>query len=423
LGVAPVFSAMMQEAEQSILLVLLLRVGFMAALAGLVVAFKPLRQVVTGERRDPLLRLGRVLLEITVLAVGAGARLKLLNPAADLSLEGTFLIGWSHGLAAGLLAGHVLGFVEAWGGHWAPIPFLILVGAFAGRLSGAFSDVSGWTKGTRAWDRKVAREAFYVIGIFIVMVLGWTIMSRFGKTPEVAPVTGYISLAGVVISSITAIVAPLWIWRGFRMEAELERRTRQMEKLRMESLMERFRPHFLFNTLSTIVSLMRIDVERARAMTLKLAGLLRRAMSSGEGFVPLKEELRFARDYLDIEAIRHGDRLKIVENVDPEALNLPVPRMLLQPLLENAVIHGIDPKVEGGTVTINVGKQGDYLKIEVADDGVGLTEPKREGIGLANLRDRLKVAYRDNSARLELNECSEEGGACATLWIPLERRA
>ncbi len=413
----------MQEAEQSILLILLLRVGYMAALASLVVAFKPLRQAVTGERREPLLRFGRVLLEITVLAVGAGARLKLLNPAADLSLEGTFLIGWSHGLAAGLLAGHILGFVEAWGGHWAPIPFLILVGVLSGRLRRNFTAVGGWTTGTRAWDRRVAREALYVTGIFVIFILVWTFMSRIEMAPEVAPVTGYVSLAGLLLSSIVAIVAPLWIWRGFRMEAELERRTRQMEKVRMESLMERFRPHFLFNTLSTIVSLMRIDVEKARAMTLKLAGLLRRAMSSGEGFVPLSEELRFARDYLDIESIRHGERLKISENIDPEALGLPVPRMLLQPLLENAVIHGIDPKLEGGTVTINVSKQSDYLKIEVVDDGVGLSEPKREGIGLTNLRDRLNVAYRDNSARLELEENPEEGGARATLWIPLEKRA
>jgi len=135
----------------------------------------------------------------------------------------------------------------------------------------------------------------------------------------------------------------------------------------------------------------------------------------------LRDELRFVRDYLDIESIRHGNRLKVQEMVDEDTLDLRVPRMILQPLVENAILHGIDPKLEGGTVTIRAKSSGDFLRIEVSDDGVGIEDPPREGIGLGNLRARLETAYENNKAFLEITG-GPENGASAVLWIPLEKK-
>ncbi len=410
----------MAEMEQNILLILLLRVGYMAALASLVVALKPLRELVTGDRSGSLWRLARVGLEATVLGAGVWARTSLQYPAADLSLEGVFLIGWAHGPVAGAAVGFFLGLIESWGGSWAPLAFLPLAGLLAGELVIWYPEVAGWSAGVKVGGREAARESAVGIAALLSLESMWVMMGAFGVAPRAVPVTGVLPLLGVLISSVISVITPLWIWRGLRMEAELARRTSQMEKVRMESLMERFRPHFLFNTLGAIVSLMRTDVEGARNMTLKLAGLLRRSMRDGEDFVPLKDELRFVRDYLDIEAIRHGDRLKVIEVIDEDTLDVRVPRMVLQPLVENAIIHGIDPKMEGGSVTIRANRSGNFLRIEVADDGVGIESTPGQGIGLANLRARLEAAYGGNASRVEISGAPGEG-ARAVLWIPMEK--
>jgi len=407
--------------SQNYLLILLLRIGYMAALASLVVAWKPLREVVTGERRTLMWRMARVLVEAAVLGAGVGARISLLSSSTDLSLEGIFLSGWIHGPITGVIVGLFIGSIELWGGHWTPLLFLPVVGLVSGQLAIRYPDVAGWSSGSKVGGRDAARDLAIGIAVLLVLESIWAIMGIMNVAPNVVPVQGVISFFGVLLSSVACVLTPIWIWRGLRMEAELEKRTRQMEKIRMESLMERFRPHFLFNTLGAIVSLMRTDLEGARKMTIKLAGLLRRSMSDNDEFVPLRDELRFVRDYLDIESIRHGNRLKVQEMVDEDTLDLRVPRMILQPLVENAILHGIDPKLEGGTVTIRAKSSGDFLRIEVSDDGVGIEDPPREGIGLGNLRARLETAYENNKAFLEITGGPEKG-ASAVLWIPLEKK-
>lgn len=406
--------------EQNLLLILLLRIGFMAALASIVAALRPFREVLTLERKAPIWRIARVLFETTVLAAGVYARMSISSHAADLSLEGCFLMGWTHGPWTGLAVGLTLGGIEVFGGYWAPLIMLPIAGMAAGQLALYFPETAGWSAGTRVVGRKVAQDTAVCISALMMLVGVWIVLSIGNLAPKIIPVNGVLIFTAVIMSSVLCVVTPMYIWRGLRMEAELERRMRQMEKIKMESLMERFRPHFLFNTLGAIVSLMRTDVDGARNMTLKLAGLLRRSLSGGEGFVPFREEMKFARDYLDIESIRHGERLKVKEIIDPAALDVPVPRMVLQPLIENAILHGIDPKVEGGTLTIRANKAGSFLNVVVSDNGVGIDDPPREGIGLSNLRARLETAFVSGEAKLQI-ENGPEGGARAALWIPLER--
>src|SRR5439155_18969 len=128
---------------------------------------------------------------------------------------------------------------------------------------------------------------------------------------------------------------------------------RLLMEARMEALVSQINPHFLFNTLNTVSSLIRFDPDTARTVLLKLANILRRRLKSQVHFVPLKQELDFVDDYLDIEVVRFGrDKLQIRKEVDPEALDVFVPSMILQPLVENAIRHGIAPKVEGGTIIL-----------------------------------------------------------------------
>jgi two-component system LytT family sensor kinase len=167
----------------------------------------------------------------------------------------------------------------------------------------------------------------------------------------------------------------------------------------MDALISQINPHFLFNTLNTVSSLTRFDPDTARAVLLKLSNILRRRLKAQIHFTPLKQELDFIDDYLDIEVVRFGrDKLQVRKEIDPDTLDIVVPSMLLQPLVENAIRHGIGPKIEGGTITLRSKRGNGRLTIEVSDDGVGIpverqSEVLDSGIGIRNVHERLKVLY------------------------------
>ena len=198
---------------------------------------------------------------------------------------------------------------------------------------------------------------------------------------------------------------PLKIWNQIRIERKLEEQTRLLLEARLDALQRQINPHFLFNTLNSITSLVRSKPELAREMIVKLANILRILLKDREAFVPFAEELAFTDDYLDIEQVRFGDKLRVVKEIADETLHVVVPSMLLQPLLENSIKHGLEPRIDGGTVTLRSRITVDgLLLIEVEDDGVGI-EPGRAspgeiarpgtGIGMRNVRERMQVLYGD----------------------------
>ncbi|HXX21905.1 MAG TPA: ATP-binding protein, partial [Terriglobia bacterium] len=172
----------------------------------------------------------------------------------------------------------------------------------------------------------------------------------------------------------------------------------------------------------TVSSLIRFDPDTARTVLLKLSNILRRRLKSQMHFVPLKQEMEFIDDYLDIEVVRFGrDKLQICKQIEAETLDFMIPSMILQPLLENAIRHGVGPKIEGGTITLRVTRSQGQLLIEVLDDGVGIPEQRRpgildSGIGISNVHERLKVLYgEDFSMRIE----SQHGkGTSIRIEIP-----
>ena len=220
------------------------------------------------------------------------------------------------------------------------------------------------------------------------------------------------------------------IFSSVRIQIKLEEQERLLLHARMEALQNQINPHFLFNTLNSISSLVRFDPDMARDMIFKLARILRRLLNSGEAFVPLREEFEFIDNYLDIEVIRFGrDKLRVVREFDPASLDVVIPSMLLQPLVENSIKHGLAPKVEGGSVYLRSRVVDSRLIIEVEDDGVGMggaqlvgsSSRTGTGIGMANISERLQVLYGD-TARMTID--SHEGkGTLIRIRLPLVEAA
>jgi len=203
----------------------------------------------------------------------------------------------------------------------------------------------------------------------------------------------------IVLATLIAVGLPVRIWNTTRIERKLAEQEKALLQARMDALISQINPHFLFNTLNTISSLIRFDPDTARTLLLKLSNILRRRLKAQVHFAPLQQELDFIDDYLDIEVARFGrDKLQIRKEISPDTLDMVVPSMILQPLVENALRHGIAPKIEGGTITLRANRGRGRLIVEVIDDGVGISEQRPSelqgsGIGISNVRERLKVVY------------------------------
>ena len=158
------------------------------------------------------------------------------------------------------------------------------------------------------------------------------------------------------MTAVTVVGTELKIFNNVRIELKLEEQERLLLHARMAALQNQINPHFLFNTLNSISSLVRFDPDTAREMILKLATILRRLTNSTDSFVSLREEVEFIDNYLDIEVVRFGrDKLRVVKDLDPASLETMVPSMILQPLVENSIKHGLSPKVEGGSIRCAAG--------------------------------------------------------------------
>jgi two-component system, LytTR family, sensor kinase len=200
----------------------------------------------------------------------------------------------------------------------------------------------------------------------------------------------------------------------------------QLVEARLEALSAQLHPHFLFNTLHGISTLMHRDVEAADTMLTRLSDLLRRALRNADRHeVPIAEELETLDLYLAIMGTRFHDRLTVTKIVEPAAANALVPPFILQPLVENALQHGIARRPGAGRVEIGVRRSGDSVNLEVRDDGPGLPRGNpafpREGVGLTNTRLRLAELYGDHQ-RLELREV-DVGGLVVSLTIPYRQAA
>jgi signal transduction histidine kinase len=197
----------------------------------------------------------------------------------------------------------------------------------------------------------------------------------------------------------------------------------RLAEAQLQALQRQLHPHFLFNTLHTISALMHRDTEAADAMLARLSDLLRLTLDRlGVQEIQLKEELEFLEKYLEIERTRFGDRLIVHMEIEPETLDVCVPNLILQPLVENAIRHGIAPRVGGGRLHIVARRTGNRLWLMVRDNGPGLPAAKLEafnrGVGVSNTRSRLEHLY-PGAHRFEFHQPSD-GGLAVTIEIPAD---
>jgi len=228
---------------------------------------------------------------------------------------------------------------------------------------------------------------------------------------------------GLTIYWTTLVVAhALYYYRGVRKgEAQTARLTAQLAQAQLQALKMQIHPHFLFNTLNSIAALLHKDVEAADRMIARLGDFLRLTLKQSDTqTIDFAQELKFLKCYLDIERTRFEDRLTVEIEVEPQSLNVAVPNLILQPIVENAIRHGIARQTSSGQITIRAFKEGERLIVQVEDNGPGLrTNPNgtNAGIGLSNTRARLKQFYGEDY-RFEIANAAERG-VIVTLEIPV----
>jgi len=320
-------------------------------------------------------------------------------------------------------------------GEWLALPFNMAAGYIAGALRVAAKDKEEiwWFSplidlSIYRWIRRFVRhphiewQPVFAFVIFAMQVIHTELGRLFpGKMFVLQSDHWPLSIA-IYASTVMVVAIPLKIWTSTRIEMKLEESEKLLLQARMEALQSQINPHFLFNTLNSVSSLVRVSPDTARAVILKLASILRRLLNQQQSFVQLREEVEFIDDYLDIEVVRFGEKLRVSKQLDPETLEAYVPSMILQPLVENAIKHGLSPKIEGGSIVIRSRVEEEKLVIEVEDDGVGMdaseasAHPNSMRIGMANVAERLQVLY-PNTAWMTVGN-RMHGGTIITLHLP-----
>jgi two-component system LytT family sensor kinase len=414
---------------KDLLFTLLLKVGVASSFAALLARWNTFRRVLFTEERDPDQKLKLMLFMTPPLVVGVALRLVgFPYRFADLSLEGAFLMGLLGGRVVGPIGGAIITIPALAFHEWLAMPAASTAGLLGGLMRQAIPNKEDlWNFGPFTFlniPRDVVRLVRHGTISWELLPLMACVGLELGRV-ALAVATKPTWLFAIdphwdwwlglcVLATLMSVAAPLKIWNNTRIEMNLERHQQLLLKARMDALSSQINPHFLFNTLNTVSSLIRFDPDAARGVVLKLSNILRRLLRKHETFVPLREELHFIDDYLDIEVARFGrDNLEIVKNVEDEALEAFVPSMLLQPIVENCLKHGLAPKIDGGRIQLRTRNRDGRLHIEIEDNGVGISEEKMphvyvEGIGLSNVRERLRVLY-GADFRLEIESRTGQG--------------
>jgi two-component system LytT family sensor kinase len=421
-------------AEQILLYTLMAKLAVVATLATMLVRFRWFRRILLTEKRDWPERLVFAAGLGLPLTAGVASRLILGYNAADLSLPGSFLAGLIAGPYAGALVGLAVGLPPVFAGEFAALPFAVGCGFAGGGLRELcpkeeiwrFSPIFATRLHKSAWRlvRKLSLDwqVVLVTAPMLLEMVRFQIGVRFGHRifhPEPASMPWWLALL-TLLTTVLAVAIPIKIWNTARIEHRLAEQEQLLMTARIEALASQINPHFLFNTLTSISSLIRSQPETARVLIVKLSGLLRRLLRSQEHFVTLREELAAIDEYLDIESVRFGPTLVVEKLIDDESLEVVVPSMILQPLVENSIKHGLSRKVGGGRVTIRSTRRAGHAVIEVMDNGVGMADGQMSatgtGIGLRNVNERLRVIY---GANYELKLHSTPGqGTLVRIEIP-----
>jgi two-component system LytT family sensor kinase len=405
---------------ESYLVSLLVKLGTMAAIASILARSTHFKAILMRESRTLAERLALGLWLAVVFGTSVTVRIFSHDTykGSDLGLEGSLLAGLLGGYVTGLASGIMIAMPAVFAGEWLTLPLLAGIGVLGGMLRdlapeaeeiwrfSPFFDLSLWRFFRE--NRYYHRTAFHLIFLAAILVAEFLRQTLGAVNPKrvfylhVNPTNALTEIA-LYATTLFAVTIPLKIWNNTRNEKKLEEQARLLVEARLAALTSQINPHFLFNTLNSVSSLIRSNPDQARVMVVKLSKVLRRLLRMHDNFTTLAEELSFIEDYLSIEVVRFGEKLRFVRDVADDTLGMLVPSMILQPLVENSIKHGLSGKVEGGTIRIHTHRTESRLFLVVEDDGVGISEPKLAslldhgmGIGVSNVNERLKVLFGKN---------------------------
>ena len=276
---------------------------------------------------------------------------------------------------------------------------------------------------------RVGITAYYMVLSTVGVIAGFWIASRLlGR--EILPRIGdhrWILAVAVTSLAISIVIAIVYFWRerSALAEAALEREQRRAADIEREATVANLRalqaqiePHFLFNTLANVTSLIDADPARAKHMLESFIRFLRASLAATRrGSTTLADEFSLIRDFLEVLRIRMDERLQVAIDLPAELAAIELPPMLLQPLVENAIHHGLEPRVEGGSVTLRARRDAARLVLEIADTGIGFGDVTSGGVGLANVRERLRLAHGD-AARLTIRD-NVPRGTIVAIELPV----
>ena len=399
------------------LVILLLKLAVSASLASILLRSSMFARMLLREQRTVKQRMQMALAFATIFGAGVAARIATSNNylAADLSLEGSLLAGALGGYVTGLAGGVLISLPAMYNGEYLTMVLLAGVGVLGGFMRDVAPNSDEIWRFSPFFDvtlyrllRRKAESGSTVFQLFMALTI---LLAEFlrstlglGATHLLFSIQGkwqssdWISTLALYVCTVFCVGLPLKIWNNTRNEMNLELQSRLLNESRLRALTSQINPHFLFNTLNSISSLVRTNPEQARTTILRLSSILRRLLRKNDNVTPLRDELTFIEDYLSIEMVRFGDKLRFIKEIDPATLDRLVPSMLLQPIVENSIKHGLAKKVDGGTIRLRSRLVDGNLEIVIEDDGIGIEESKLEnlfeqGIGVNNVNERLKVLF------------------------------
>jgi len=404
---------------QQHLVILMVKLAVAASLASVLTRSARFTQMLMREERTLMHRVQMALVSAAIFASGVAARVVTGSSyqAVDLGLEGSLVMGMLGGYVTGLLAGVLISIPAMFNGELMSMTLFAAAGVLGGLLRDVEPDKEAIWKLTfpdqalfRLLRKRDLRPAAFSLVCVLMILLAEFLRSTMAK---LFPSKGVFALqdkwagegpwlvVAVYATTLLSVMLPIKIWNSKRYERKLELQQLSLNEARLAALSRQINPHFLFNTLNSVASLIRQDPEEARQVIYKLSKILRRLLRQQENLTPLREELSFIDAYLAIEMVRFGEKLRFVRDIDPATLDLLVPSMLLQPLVENSIRHGLSSKIDGGTIHVRSRLLDGRLQILVEDDGVGIPEKKlaglfEQGIGVSNVNERLKVLFGDD---------------------------
>ncbi len=410
----------MPAQHSELLVILLVKLAVAASLASILTRSQRFQRMLLREERTLAQRVQMAVVCAVIFGLGVAVRVLTHDSyaAVDLGLEGCLVMGMLGGYVTGLLSGVLISIPAMFNGELMSMPLLAAVGVLGGLLRDVAPDKEAIWKFSPFPDLtlyRLLRKRDLRLPLFSLACIAAILVSELLRTgiahvglPVFALQQKWVHLppwivAAVYATTLFATVLPIKVWNSNRNEKKLEQQQLRLNEARLAALSRQINPHFLFNTLNSVTSLIRQDPDQARQVVYKLSKILRRLLRQQENLTALREELSFIDDYLAIEMVRFGEKLRVVKDIDPATLDMLVPSMLLQPIVENSIRHGLSNKVEGGTVRIRsrIIAAAGKLQILVEDDGVGIPEAKlatlfEQGIGVSNVNERLKVLFGDD---------------------------